>query len=113
MPRTPAGLNPSALVLDSGGDLLFVANETSNSISVYSVSSSDGTLTRSCRIAIPHGSRPVALALSPSGKFLYVGSANLPVVFGYSVTSGRALWRRFRDRRLRSAADQFRGGGSL
>ena len=25
LPRTPAGLNPTALVMDSGGDLLFVA----------------------------------------------------------------------------------------
>ena len=72
----------------SGGDLLLVANQTSNTISVYSISSSDGTLTEAAGSPFATGSRPVALALSPSGKFLYVASSSLPKVFGYSVTSG-------------------------
>ena len=88
MPRTPAGLNPSSLVMDSGGDLIFVANKTSNTISVYSVSSSDGSLTEVAGSPFPTGARPVALALAPSGKFLYVASGNLPLVFGYSVAAG-------------------------
>jgi hypothetical protein len=29
MPRTPAGLNPSSLMMDSGGDLIFVAKKSS------------------------------------------------------------------------------------
>ena len=88
LPRTPAGLNPSALVMDSGGSLLFVANLTSNNISVYSISASDGTLMEAAGSPFPTVSRPVALALSPSAKFLYVASSGLPFVFGYSVASG-------------------------
>ena len=87
------------MVMDSGGDLLFVANQTSNNISVYSVSASDGTLTEIAGSPFPRGPAGSA-GFVPSGKFLYVASANLPLCLaipwlrepGSGVGSGIAVY---------------------
>ncbi len=82
---------PSAMVLAPSGNALFVANQSSNSISAYTVNS-DGTLTASgsstptnsafaslpcASIGDGTTSTPVGLAMDPAGQFLFV--ANLGV----------------------------------
>jgi len=88
LPRTPAGLTPAALAMDSGGTLLFALNRASSSISVYSINSSSGALTPVSGSPFPTFPDPFAFALTPSGKFLYVLNSDVAAVFAYTVTSG-------------------------
>lgn len=85
-PRTPAGIQPSALAMDSGGTLLFVANFGSNDVSVYSIDASSGALS----LVTTVGSQsPIALKIA--GSSLYVANANASTVSAYSVGSGGSL----------------------
>jgi 6-phosphogluconolactonase (cycloisomerase 2 family) len=88
LPRTPAGLTPAALAMDSGGTLLFALNRVSSSISVYSINSGSGALTPVSGSPFPTFSNPFAFALTPSGKFLYVLNSDVQAVFAYTVSSG-------------------------
>ena len=109
MPRTPAGLNPTSLVMDSGGDLIFVANQTSNNISVFSVSASDGTLTEVPGSPVPHRCQAGRTGLVAHRDNSFTWEAEIcAFVFGYSVASERAAWRRFLARRLRLGALRLR-----
>ena len=98
LPRTPAGLNPTSLAMDSGGDLLFVANQTSNTVSVYTVSSSDGSFDRSRRIALPY-----RFAAGSAG---FVSFGKIPVCGQFEFTGGVRLFRHFGD-------GQFAGGSRI
>jgi 6-phosphogluconolactonase len=71
--RTPTGTSPTLAVVDSAGAYLYVGN--SGSISVFSISSSDGSLTQ---VGNPFqiGIAPLNMKLSPSGNFLYVTGAS-------------------------------------
>lgn len=94
---------PVALILDAKGAFLYVANQGSSNVAVYSISSSTGlpavlTTSASTGAFFTEGS-PSFLAEDPSGKYLFVGnqgssagiqsfgvsSGNLTSLFTYSV----------------------------
>jgi 6-phosphogluconolactonase len=96
---------PVSLILDSKGAFLYVANQGSSNVAVYSISSSTGlpavlTTSASTGAFFTEGS-PSFLAADPSGKYLFVGnqgssagiesfgvsSGNLTSLFTYSVGS--------------------------
>jgi YVTN family beta-propeller protein len=70
------GLHPSAMALSMSGDLLYVANANSDSVSVISTASNRVVRTIDVRpfADAPPGSLPNALALSPDGSTLYVAN---------------------------------------
>lgn len=91
-PRTPLtdssgdiGLAPVAMIMDSDGKYLFVANQTSADVWVFSIGSS-GTLTFVSRAQL-NGS-PSSLTLSASGNFLYVPIQDLSKIYVFSVNAG-------------------------
>jgi 6-phosphogluconolactonase len=77
VPQSPLAdpeANPVALVVDPKGGFLYVANQGSNNIGTYSITSGTGfpvVITDS-----PFGSeqQPSFLATDPNGKYLYVGN---------------------------------------
>jgi 6-phosphogluconolactonase (cycloisomerase 2 family) len=79
---TGAGSFPIAMVITPDGNTAFVANQGSNDIASFTISS-DGTLSSGgVNQAIVGGSNPVSLAVDPSGAFLFVanqGSDNISV----------------------------------
>jgi len=96
---------PVSLILDPKGAFLYVANQGSSNVAVYSISSSTGlpavlTTSASTGAFFTQGS-PSFLAADPSGKYLFVGnqgssagiesfgvsSGNLTSLFTYSVGS--------------------------
>lgn len=89
-PRTPTGINPSSLAMDSGGSFLYVANDLPNlaSISVFSVSSSTGTLTPVSNSPFPAHPDPRMLLVSPTGKYLFVLNPDLSAISVYTISSG-------------------------
>jgi 6-phosphogluconolactonase (cycloisomerase 2 family) len=86
LPRTTiAGSAPSAMVMDSGGGFLYVANQGSNDVESYSVGS-DGTLTFASSATV--GSSPSGLVLSSSGNLLFVTVPNFSSIYAFTVSSG-------------------------
>jgi 6-phosphogluconolactonase len=91
-PRTPlttssggVGLSPAAMVMDSGGKYLFVANQVTNDIWVFSIGSS-GALTFASSATLAES--PSSLTLSASGNFLYVPVPALSAIYVFSVSAG-------------------------
>lgn len=70
------GLHPCDLALDAAGNLLYVANANSDTISVIDTQARKVVRTIGIRPdnALPFGSAPNALALSSDGKTLYVAN---------------------------------------
>jgi 6-phosphogluconolactonase (cycloisomerase 2 family) len=85
-PKT--GLNPLSMVMDSNGKFVFVANQGSNTISVYSVDSSTGLLTEITGSPFATAAGPSGLAMT--GNTLFVANQVAGTVSVYSVdqTSG-------------------------
>jgi len=96
MPRTPAGTNPSSMVMDSAGKLLYVCNSgyiggvASNTVSVFSIDASSGALSEVGN-PVNVGYNPVFLTLSSSGKFLYVANGAAGTISGFATDSSGGL----------------------
>jgi 6-phosphogluconolactonase len=87
---TTDGINPYGLAIDPSGTYLYAANSggTSNSISVFTISSS-GSLAEVQGSPINDiYSDPLTLILDPSGKYLYVANQASNNVAVYSITAG-------------------------
>jgi len=92
-PRTSIGINasqPEYLAMDPGGSYLYVANTLTNNISVFSIDSSNGTLTQLANSPFAIGLPPLNMQVTPSGNFLYVTTSGDPdgFIFGFSVNAG-------------------------
>jgi|GEM_PF-917153 len=62
-----------AVVWEPGGDFLYLTN-TNNTVSVYSISLADGSLTLLPALTVPTGNNPFKAAVDPAGGFLYVAN---------------------------------------
>ena len=85
---TPAGgvgLAPAVMTVDGGGKYLFVGNQTTNDIWVYSIGSS-GALTFVSSAQV--GASPASLTLSASDGFLYVPVPTFSAIYVFSVSAG-------------------------
>jgi 6-phosphogluconolactonase len=92
-PRTsvgPLGSLPQLLVMDVPGSFLYVANASSNNISVFTIDSGSGALTPVTGSPFSIGLSPMNMKLTPSGNFLYVSAASEPLglIAGFSVNAG-------------------------
>jgi 6-phosphogluconolactonase (cycloisomerase 2 family) len=100
-PRTNAGSTPAILAMDPAGAFLYEADWGSNSITVYAIDGSSGTLTQvpnpstcvpspSTNCSSPLGIRPLNIKLNPAGTQLFVTGASSPTgfVLAFSVAAG-------------------------
>lgn len=79
------GLSPGMMTMDSGGNFLFVGNQVTNDVWVFSIGSSGAlTFVSSAQLAAP----PSGLTLSASGGFLYVPVQTFSAIYVFSVNSG-------------------------
>jgi 6-phosphogluconolactonase (cycloisomerase 2 family) len=91
LPRTAlvtsggVGLSPGVMTMDTGGKYLFVGNQVTNDIWVYSVGSS-GALTFVSSAQV--GASPGGLTLSASGDFLYVRVPTFSAIYVFNVNAG-------------------------
>jgi len=91
LPRTSliasgaVGLSPAFMTMDSGGKFLFVSNQVSNDIWVFSIGSS-GALTFVSRA--PLAASPSGMTLAPGGNLLYVPIPAFSAIYVFSVSSG-------------------------
>jgi 6-phosphogluconolactonase len=81
-----AGIQPSALATDAGGNYLYATDFTGNVILGYSVSS--GVLTPLSGSPYPAGTAPSAIAVSRAYNYAFVTSSTDSTVTVYSVSNG-------------------------
>jgi 6-phosphogluconolactonase len=94
--KTDPGVGPRHLVFSSNGKLVYVINELSSTITVYSYASRDGAMTPLQTISsLPGGfagsNTAAEVVLHPSGKFLYAsnrGDENSIAVFSVDPKKG-------------------------
>lgn len=86
---TAAGVNPSAMAMDSSGKFLFVADSITNQVAVFSIGSSGQLSAVGAPVAA--GTRPVSVCVHPGGKFLYTANQGSNDVSGFSIDSSGAL----------------------
>ena len=79
------GLSPAVMTMDSAGKFLFVGNQVTNDIWVFSIGSS-GALSFVSSAQV--GASPAGLTLAASGGFLYVPVPTFPAIYVFSVSSG-------------------------
>jgi len=68
---TGTGSSPYSITADHAGKHLYVANSETNTISTYSINTSDGTLTL-IQTGVTTGSHPRSIAITSSDQFAYV-----------------------------------------
>jgi 6-phosphogluconolactonase (cycloisomerase 2 family) len=79
------GLAPAVMTMDSAGKFLFVGNQGSNDIWVFSIADSGGlTFVSSATV----GASPTGLTLSASGNFLYVPVQAFSAIEVFNVSAG-------------------------
>ena len=74
VPGSPfaVGASPCCIAVDPTGEVIYVANSSSNDITAFSISPSTGTLTPLPGSPYLTGANPVTVAIDPTGRFLYV-----------------------------------------
>jgi DNA-binding beta-propeller fold protein YncE len=102
-PEFLAGAGPVSVTVDPADKFAYVANYAGNSVSVYSINTSTGFLTRiDCDPATsdvqdcPAGIGPTYFAFGPAGKFAYVtnGGSSSGSVSAYSVNGSTGVLTR-------------------
>jgi 6-phosphogluconolactonase len=77
---------PQALVMHPTQKFLYIANSQENDISLFDMSTSDGTISE-VTPRTPAGSSPFLLAMDPSGNYLYAANAQSNSISAYSINT--------------------------
>jgi 6-phosphogluconolactonase (cycloisomerase 2 family) len=85
-PKT--GINPLAMVIDANSKFVFVANQASDSISVFSVDSGTGLLTEVTGSPFATAAGPSGLAIVSNSLFVANQGAGAVSVYTFDQTSG-------------------------
>ena len=75
MPTAPAGRSPGVIVVDTGTDIIYVADENSAAVSVINGSQCRAGMTRGCRRAVTTqavGSTPIGVGVNQRTRTVYV-----------------------------------------
>jgi 6-phosphogluconolactonase len=70
----PAGAGAEFMAFDAVHKLLFVSNQTANTVSAFSVNASTGMLTPVPGTPFVTGARPTGIAVDPMGRFVFVAN---------------------------------------
>lgn len=82
-----AGTGAEFMTFDSVHNLLFVSNQTANSLSVFSVNTSTGALTAVPGSPFLTGSRPTGVSVAPMSGLAFVGNQNDSSISVFSINS--------------------------
>jgi YVTN family beta-propeller protein len=74
-------------MISPNGSFLYVANQSTNNVSAFTVNAGTGALSP-IGVLSPSGTTPTAVTVSPDGAFLYVANQGSNDVFAYSINPG-------------------------
>ena len=87
-----AGNNPYSVTVDPSGKFAYVANNSSDDVSAYTITSTGALAPNGTTLA---GSKPSSVSVDPTGKFVYVtnwgDTVTSSTVSAYTITSTGAL----------------------
>ncbi len=83
------GQSPVAAVVDPNGTYLYVANNASNTVSIFTIDQSTGALS-SAGLPVATGNGPFAVLVDPADQFLYVANKTDNTVSVYEIGAGTA-----------------------
>ena len=86
-----AGSGAEFMAYDSLHKLLFVNNQTANTVSAFSVNTSSGMLTSVPGSPFATGARPTGIAVSPSAKLVFVANQAANSISVFSIGANGAL----------------------
>lgn len=81
------GKSPADIVMDANGWFIYVANSSSNTLSVYYADPDTGAV-KPMRAPLQTGKRPVSVSLDPAARFLFVTNADSNTVSVFRHFSG-------------------------
>ena len=81
------GAAPTALTIDPNGQFLFVANNGSNTVSIFSIDVTTGVLTE-VGLPVATGNGPGALVVDPTDHYLYVANLTDNTLSAYTLDNG-------------------------
>lgn len=84
VPGTTVGTDPVGLVVSATGNFLYVANQSANTVTAFSIASS-GALTALGQPPYAVGVSPAGVAITPSGAFLYVANSGSNNVSAFAI----------------------------
>ena len=90
-PTPAAGSTPNAAVIDPSGKYLLVTNQNSSgSVSVFSIDSGSGALSELTGSGSPFfaNAYPSEILITPSGKFVYVTNPGLGIITAFTFSNG-------------------------
>jgi len=89
VPATPfaSGTSPAVVAVHPSNKLLYTANQSENTISLFTIDASTGALTE-VTPRTPTGVTPSSMALDSSGGFLFVANRSSNTISAFSVDSG-------------------------
>ncbi len=79
------GTYPSSVTVDQSGQFVYVVNESSNSISVYAIDQTDGTLTAVTSVAAGTYPTSIITVKLPVGEFAYVTNTGDNTISVYTI----------------------------
>ena len=85
-PTIGTGVNPADIVINPAGTFAYVANNTSNTISMYAIDPTTGILSALTPSTIATGPVPYGLAINAAGTFAYVTNSG-------NAAGGNSVWR--------------------
>jgi YVTN family beta-propeller protein len=87
----PAGAGAEFMAFDHVHNLLFVSNQSANTLSEFSVNTSTGALTAAAGSPFPTGTRPTAAAVDAQGRFVFVANQASNSIGVFSIGTNGAL----------------------
>jgi 6-phosphogluconolactonase (cycloisomerase 2 family) len=85
------GTTPVAVVFNLAGTAIYVANNSSDSVSQFTVDATTGVLTPFTTTTVVSGTHPAFFVTDPSGKFIYLGNTGSNSITEFSMNSGGSL----------------------
>ncbi len=87
-----AGQNPRSVTIDPSGKFLYVANNTSGTVSAYSINSSTGVLTAvSGSPFLTGGTGARSVTIDPAGKFAYVANDSSGNISAFTINASTGV----------------------
>jgi 6-phosphogluconolactonase (cycloisomerase 2 family) len=83
----PAGNSPTAVLVHPSGQFIYVANQSENDISLFTIDSAIGSL-QEVLPRTPTGLTPIALAMDKGGNYLFALNRISGSISVYSINSG-------------------------
>ena len=84
-PVSSGGVHPLYVTVDPTGRFAYVANQSDDTVTAFTINTTTGVLTSAGTVAQTSGSSPVSVTVDSTGKFAYVSNSNFNNISAYTI----------------------------